>query len=126
VADDTPGPAPRPEKTGIRSERLTFLGYDCTDGCLRHKAGFAWAETRGIVDGNACSGDDRPFTEGCRAYAHTAQSPREAGHGWAMENEIGDVRMCEGAGASFAAGCVEYLAGTAGPECCQDCCGRSH
>jgi hypothetical protein len=101
---------------GIRSEQLTFSGYDCTDGCLRHKTGFAWAEARGIVDGAACNGGDQPFVEGCRAYADTAQSPREAGHAWAMENEIGDARMCEGAGASFAAGCTEYLAGGAGLE----------
>jgi len=107
AAEDTPGSATTPEMAGIRMEQLTFLGYDCTDGCRRHKAGFAWAEARGIVDGDACTGDDRPFVEGCRAYADAAQSPREAGHAWAMENEIGDAVMCDGAGASFAGGCVE-------------------
>lgn len=125
ASEDNPGPAPAPEMAGIRLEQLTFLGYDCADGCRRHKAGFAWAEARGIVDGEACTGDDLPSIEGCRAYADTAQSPRESGYWWAMENEIGDARRCEGAGASFAEGCVDYVSADAGLECCEDCRDRA-
>ena len=115
AADDTPGPAPTPEAAGIRSEQLTFFGYDCGDGCRRHKAGFAWAEASGIASPDACTNGERPYIEGCRAYADAAQSPWAAGHAWAMENEIGDALMCKGAGASFAEGCVEYLSGEARP-----------
>lgn len=114
AAEDTPGPATTSESAGIRMEQLTFLGYDCTDGCRRHKAGFAWAEVRGIVDGGACTDHDRSFMEGCLAFADAAQSPWATGYAWAMANEVGDASMCDGAGGSFAEGCREYCSGSPG------------
>jgi hypothetical protein len=109
ASDDTPGAGRAPERERIRSEQLTFLGYDCRDDCSAHKAGFAWAESSGIADARACTGPDPAFVEGCRAYAECGGSSRDAGYDWAAENEIGDVRACQGAGASFAEGCLEYV-----------------
>ncbi len=114
AADDTPTSASWPRSQGIRSEQLTFLGYDCQDDCASHKAGYAWAEMSGIANRDACTGPEQPFIEGCRAYAESESSSRDAGHDWAAENEVGDARACEGAGASFAAGCLEYVAGGGG------------
>lgn len=114
AADDTPAPAHSARSPGIRSEQLTFLGYDCRDDCAGHKAGYAWAETSGIANRNACTGPGQPFIEGCSAYADSGGSSREAGYDWASENEVGDARSCEGAGASFAAGCLEYVVGVGG------------
>jgi hypothetical protein len=47
----------------------TFGGYDCTDGCVGHAAGYRWAEERGIDDIDKCP-DDRSeaFYEGCLTY----------------------------------------------------------
>lgn len=47
----------------------TFHGYACTDGCAGHRAGYEWAEKRGISDPDDCSGRSKSFIEGCWAYA---------------------------------------------------------
>lgn len=109
ATEDTPAPARTPGPPGIHLEQLTFFGYDCLHDCSRHKAGFAWAEANGIADGAACVGRERPFVEGCRAYADLGGPSRDAGYDWAAENEVGDVRACAGAGAPFAEGCLDYL-----------------
>lgn len=51
------------------SESGTFHGFECTDDCSGHQAGFDWAETRGISDAAYCGGYSQSFTEGCIAYA---------------------------------------------------------
>jgi hypothetical protein len=47
----------------------TFGGYDCTDDCVGHAAGYRWAEERGIENIDDCP-DNRSeaFYEGCLTY----------------------------------------------------------
>ncbi len=47
----------------------TFHGYSCTKDCSGHKAGYAWAERKGITDPDDCGGKSQSFIKGCRAYA---------------------------------------------------------
>jgi hypothetical protein len=47
----------------------TFGGYECTDDCEGHSAGFKWAERKGIDDSGDCPfGNSKSFHEGCLAY----------------------------------------------------------
>lgn len=46
----------------------TFKGYDCTQDCSGHEAGYDWAERKGIASENDCGGNSNSFIEGCRAY----------------------------------------------------------
>jgi hypothetical protein len=52
----------------------TFGGYECTVDCSGHKAGYEWAEARGITDEARCEAILRrwpkrnSFYEGCLAY----------------------------------------------------------
>ena len=50
--------------TGTR----TFGGYECTEDCSGHAAGYRWAEDKGITDEADCSGDSQSFIEGCLVY----------------------------------------------------------
>lgn len=47
----------------------TFMGYECTQDCSGHEAGYEWAEEKGITDPDDCSGNSNSFVEGCIAYA---------------------------------------------------------
>ena len=49
-------------------EAETFHGYECTDDCSGHEAGYNWAEENDISDENDCDGNSNSFNEGCRAY----------------------------------------------------------
>lgn len=51
----------------------TFAGYECTEDCSGHEAGYAWAEEHGISDGDECDAagehsNSPSFAEGCHAY----------------------------------------------------------
>jgi hypothetical protein len=52
----------------------TFGGYECTVDCSGHKAGYEWAEGKGITDKAECeqilnnSPNRTSFYEGCMAY----------------------------------------------------------
>lgn len=52
----------------------TFGGNECTDDCSGHKAGYEWAESRGIADQRRCekvliqSPNSTSFAEGCSTY----------------------------------------------------------
>jgi hypothetical protein len=52
----------------------TFGGYDCTVDCSGHKAGYEWAEAKGITDEAQCEDilvrapNRTSFYEGCKAY----------------------------------------------------------
>jgi len=49
----------------------TFGGYECTDDCVGHAAGYRWAEATEMTDASNCpenSSDE--FYEGCLAYVH--------------------------------------------------------
>jgi len=47
----------------------TFNGYECTDDCSGHEAGYNWAEEKGITDPSDCGGNSNSFIEGCQSYA---------------------------------------------------------
>jgi len=47
----------------------SFRGYECTDDCSGHEAGYEWAERKGITDPDDCGGKSESFIEGCRSYA---------------------------------------------------------
>ncbi len=46
----------------------TFDGYECTDDCSGHQAGYDWAEEKGIGDENSCSTPSESFNEGCQSF----------------------------------------------------------
>jgi hypothetical protein len=46
-----------------------FHGYECTDDCSGHEAGYEWAEENGIEDPGDCGGNSQSFIEGCMAWA---------------------------------------------------------
>ena len=46
----------------------TFHGYDCTDDCSGHEAGYDWAARNDITDERDCDGKSQSFNEGCQAY----------------------------------------------------------
>lgn len=48
--------------------QLTYKGYDCTVDCSGHRAGYNWADRRGIDDENDCEGNSNSFREGCLSY----------------------------------------------------------
>ncbi len=89
-----------------RYEPRSFLGYACEDDCERHKAGFAWAESRAVAVPAACTPLPAPEAEGCRAFVEEPLAPEQAGRRWAVENEIGEPRLCGGAGERFRQGCL--------------------
>jgi hypothetical protein len=47
-----------------------FGGYDCSDDCSGHAAGYRWAEANGITDEPSCPlrGGAISFYEGCLVY----------------------------------------------------------
>lgn len=47
-----------------------FGGYECTDDCSGHAAGYRWAEKHHVTNENACplNGNATSFYEGCLAY----------------------------------------------------------
>lgn len=52
----------------------TFGGYECTEDCSGHKAGYEWAEAHDFTDETQCeaillrSPNRTSFYEGCLAY----------------------------------------------------------
>ena len=47
----------------------TFGGYDCTDDCVSHAAGYLWAEQREIESIDDCPKNrSEAFYEGCLTY----------------------------------------------------------
>ncbi len=46
----------------------TFNGYDCTEDCSGHEAGYSWAEENYVSDSYDCDGNSQSFIEGCEAY----------------------------------------------------------
>jgi hypothetical protein len=48
---------------------LTFHGYECTDDCSGHEAGYSWAEKKGVANPDDCGGNSQSFIEGCKAWA---------------------------------------------------------
>jgi hypothetical protein len=47
----------------------TFGGYECTDDCSGHAAGYKWASEHGIDSEQYCpEGNSQSFHEGCVVY----------------------------------------------------------
>lgn len=46
----------------------TFGGYECTEDCSGHKAGYDWAEQNSVSSDSDCGGNSQSFEEGCKAY----------------------------------------------------------
>jgi len=57
------------EDEGAKQLNKTFHGHPCTKDCSGHKAGYAWAEKKGIETVEGCGGKSNSFTEGCQVYA---------------------------------------------------------
>jgi hypothetical protein len=53
---------------GVSSFAADFMGYECTDDCSGHEAGYEWAEENDITDDYDCDGNSDSFNEGCQAY----------------------------------------------------------
>ena len=58
---------------GHHTRPNTFAGYECTEDCSGHEAGYAWAEEHDISDGEDCDAagehsNSPSFAEGCQAY----------------------------------------------------------
>jgi len=53
---------------------LQFHGYDCTNDCSGHEAGYQWAEEHEIADQDECGGNSESFIEGCKAYVEEQSS----------------------------------------------------
>ena len=53
------------QNTGYQS----FNGYDCTEDCSGHEAGYVWAEKNNIDNVDDCDGNSDSFIEGCQSYA---------------------------------------------------------
>jgi hypothetical protein len=52
-----------------KASARTFGGYDCTDNCVGHAAGYRWAEERGLENMDECPENrSEAFYEGCLAY----------------------------------------------------------
>ena len=56
------------------AEADSFHGYTCTQDCSGHKAGYEWAEKKGIADEDDCGGSSQSFAEGCQAYVEESAS----------------------------------------------------
>ncbi len=49
----------------------TFGGYQCTEDCSGHAAGYKWAEEHNIREESYCpEGDSQSFHEGCIVYTN--------------------------------------------------------
>ena len=58
----------------------SYKGYPCTKDCSGHKAGYAWAEKKGVTSRDQCGGKSRSFVEGCYSWVdeqEKADAPSE-------------------------------------------------
>jgi hypothetical protein len=67
----------------------TFMGYECTEDCSGHEAGYGWAEENEITDPDDCGGNSESFEEGCRAYAEEEGSISSRGVEGTTSQRIG-------------------------------------
>jgi hypothetical protein len=97
----------------VHAPPSTFFGYACPDvDCSGHKAGFAWADHRGLRTARDCDGvAEGVLVEGCRAYTEEVVTVEQAGFEWARDNEVTNPCRCRGAGPRFEAGCAAYASG---------------
>jgi hypothetical protein len=49
----------------------TFMGYECKEDCSGHRAGYDWAERKGVDSVDGCEGaKSQSFYEGCVAKVY--------------------------------------------------------
>ena len=53
----------------VREEPEEFHGYECSDDCSGHDAGYEWADENGVCDEYFDGGNSESFAEGVRIYA---------------------------------------------------------
>ena len=58
------------ESPNAEESVASFYGYECTDDCGGHEAGYEWARDKDIEDPELCGGKSESFIEGCVAYAN--------------------------------------------------------
>ena len=56
------------ELDSSNDEQLIFKGYECTEDCSGHEAGYEWAEENSVDDSDNCDGNSNSFNEGCLIY----------------------------------------------------------
>ncbi|KPN91600.1 hypothetical protein [Pseudomonas nunensis] len=61
----------------------TFDGYECTEDCSGHQAGYDWAEQNDIDDEDSCDTPSQSFNEGCQSFV-------EGGSGIASSDDDDD------------------------------------
>lgn len=61
-----------------RGEVASFHGVPCTKDCSGHKAGYAWAQKKGITSPQQCGGSSRSFIAGCRIWVAEHHAPSDA------------------------------------------------
>jgi hypothetical protein len=70
---NTSGRAGPSEPISGSSAAQTFGGYQCTDDCSGHEAGYDWAETHDIDSEDTCDSQEtnsESFKEGCKAFVN--------------------------------------------------------
>ncbi len=55
----------------------TYKGYACTKNCSGHKAGYVWAQKKGVTRRDQCTGRSRSFVEGCYAWVMEQKTERD-------------------------------------------------
>lgn len=58
----------------------SFNGYECTEDCSGHEAGYEWAEKNEIEDESDCDTPSNSFTEGCISYLEEKVTEQEEGN----------------------------------------------
>ena len=53
----------------VHEEPEEFHGYECSDDCSGHDAGYEWADENGVCDEYFDGGNSESFAEGVRIYA---------------------------------------------------------
>src|SRR5688572_18388365 len=56
------------EEVDASTDTDTFGGYECTEDCSGHEAGYEWASDNDISHTDDCSGNSDSFIEGCMSY----------------------------------------------------------
>lgn len=54
----------------------TYEGYECTEDCSGHRAGYEWAQENDINEEADCVGKSYSFEEGCRAFTENPDRNR--------------------------------------------------
>lgn len=74
----------------------TFDGYQCTDDCSGHQAGYDWAQEKDIDDISSCTTASQSFNEGCESFVNggagsiTADDEDEDDQLWQDDDEDED------------------------------------